>query len=896
MNNAIYSASILVGSVIVIRRAATLLLNRMVWLSMILLLAGLSLPAQAQKGEWVWMGGSQTSNQHGVYGTLGTPAAGNIPGSRTSSASWTDSSGKFWLFGGGGLDSVGTDGNLNDLWEFNPATNEWAWMGGSKTADHPGVYGTLGTPAAGNIPGSRYGASSWTDSSGNLWLFGGGGIDAKGIVGELNDLWKFDPSAKEWTWMGGSNTQDPPGVYGTLRVPAAGNVPGGRSNASSWTDSSGNFWLFGGLGFVATGNIVYLNDLWEFNPSTNEWAWMGGSNTGNQPGVYGMLRTPAAGNIPGGRYGASGWTDSSGHSWLFGGYGKGSGGGYGPLNDLWEFNASTNEWAWMGGSKTILQPGVYGTLGTPAAGNVPGCRERAAAWTDSSGNLWLLGGLGRIDTNDGDLNDLWTFYPSTNEWAWMGGSKTITQPGVYGTLGAPDPGNTPGSRWSASSWTGNSGNLWLFGAARTVGVIGTEFLNDLWEFLPDANPPLAATPAFSELSGTYTTWQTVSITDTMPGAVIYYTLDGSAPTTSSAKYSTALTISQTTTVKAVAVVYGYAISSVASATYTLNMPTAEAPVFTPPAGAYTSPQSVHLSSTTPGAVIYYTLDGSTPATASAKYSAALTVSNTAAVIKAIAVAYGYSSSPVAGATYTIRTAAPTFSLARGQYLTPRSLTISDATPGATIYYTTDGRSPLLASIPYTGPIAINSNVTIRAAAVHSVYGNSPFTSAQYQIKTAAPTFSLASGQYLMPQSLTISDATPGTRIYYTTNGSTPSASSTPYTGAIAIDKNVTIRAAAVLSGYNNSPFTSAQYTIKAPAPVIAPGTGVYATPQQVTITDSLAEAAIYYTTDGTRPTTSSTPYTGKITVSGNQTIRAIAAATGYAPSPLTYANYAYAIR
>ena len=69
------------------------------------------------------------------------------------------------------------------------------------------------------------------------------------------------------------------GEYGTLGTPAAGNIPGGRENAVSWIDGKGNFWLFGGLGFDGAGTYGYLNDLWEFYPSTNEWAWMGGSST-----------------------------------------------------------------------------------------------------------------------------------------------------------------------------------------------------------------------------------------------------------------------------------------------------------------------------------------------------------------------------------------------------------------------------------------------------------------------------------------------------------------------------------------------------------------------------------------------------------------------------------------
>src|SRR5580698_4686755 len=91
---------------------------------------GAAVHAQAGAGDWIWMGGSNTGGtggQSGVYGTLGTPAAGNIPGGRFDAVSWTDSSGNFWLFGGDGYDGAGNNGGLNDLWEFNPSTNRWTW-------------------------------------------------------------------------------------------------------------------------------------------------------------------------------------------------------------------------------------------------------------------------------------------------------------------------------------------------------------------------------------------------------------------------------------------------------------------------------------------------------------------------------------------------------------------------------------------------------------------------------------------------------------------------------------------------------------------------------------------------------------------------------------------------
>jgi len=73
------------------------------------------------------------------------------------------------------------------------APNEWTWVGGSSAGKGPngwpGVYGTQGTPAPGNIAGARDSAATWTDGSGNFWLFGGEGADARGNFGQLNDLW-----------------------------------------------------------------------------------------------------------------------------------------------------------------------------------------------------------------------------------------------------------------------------------------------------------------------------------------------------------------------------------------------------------------------------------------------------------------------------------------------------------------------------------------------------------------------------------------------------------------------------------------------------------------------------------------------------------------------------------
>jgi len=288
--------------------------------------------------EWTWVGGSNVANQSGIYGTMGTPDSGNIPGARSSAVSWTDASGDFWLFGGGGLDSAGTAGVLNDLWKYSPSTAEWTWICGSNLANQSGTYGTMGTADPANIPGQRFAAVGWADPSGNFWLFGGMYWISTGVGSatgaNYSDLWEYNPSSNQWTWMSGSNQIDQAGTYGTEGIASSGNAPGGRFSSVSWTDSHGNLWLFGGYGAGGFGGGT-LNDLWMY--SGGQWTWMGGSTTGYQPGVYGTQGVAAAGNTPGARTDAFGWTDKQGNLWLFGGLGTDSTGTAGWLNDFWEY-------------------------------------------------------------------------------------------------------------------------------------------------------------------------------------------------------------------------------------------------------------------------------------------------------------------------------------------------------------------------------------------------------------------------------------------------------------------------------------------------------------------------------------------------------------------------------
>jgi N-acetylneuraminic acid mutarotase len=299
---------------------------------------------------WAWVSGANTVDEIGVYGTIGMQSSNNFPGARDRSVAWIDSNNNLWLFGGLGYDSTGSNGpngELNDLWEFNPVSKTWTCVGGSSTVGNsglgqPGIYGTQGVPSTNNVPGGRYLAVSWKDSSGNFWLFGGHGSSSAGGQDQMNDLWKFDPVAKTWTWVQGSNVNEFVGTYGTQGTASPNNVPGPREDAISWADSSGNLWLFGGQGFDANSQAGFLNDLWKFDINAGTWTWVSGSNTLGagtlgQIGIYGTQGAPAASNAPGGRSGTVSWMDSSGNLWLFGGQGFASSSAESYLNDLWRY-------------------------------------------------------------------------------------------------------------------------------------------------------------------------------------------------------------------------------------------------------------------------------------------------------------------------------------------------------------------------------------------------------------------------------------------------------------------------------------------------------------------------------------------------------------------------------
>jgi N-acetylneuraminic acid mutarotase len=432
--------------------------------------------------NWTWMGGANTINASGHYGTRGVTDPAGAPGARSGAVSWTDALGNLWVFGGTGSDSTGTQGLLNDLWSCDRSGPSWTWISGSSSAQPSGTYGTRGVADPANAPGGREGAVSWVDLAGNLWLFGGHGVDGSGTIGKLNDLWKFDINTSNWTWVLGPQMADEPGFYGTKNVPSSTNIPGARERAVAWVDPSGLFWMFGGEGLDAAGSDRQWNDLWRFDPETTRWTWVWGSDTPDAQGSYVSMAASWM-NIPGARKGAVSWVDGSGDLWMFGGLGFDSAGAFGRLNDLWKFERGSKNWAWVSGSKSVNQVGTHGSPGSLLPPYVPGAREGAVAWTDANGAFWLYGGNGYDPAWElGTLGDLWKY--EWGMWSLALGPDTVNQLGLYGTLGITDSSSSPGCRERAVAWADQDGNFWLFGGNGFAASGAEGGLSDLWFLMP----------------------------------------------------------------------------------------------------------------------------------------------------------------------------------------------------------------------------------------------------------------------------------------------------------------------------------------------------------------------------------------------------------------------------
>jgi len=425
---------------------------------------------------WTWIGGSKSTGSSGSYGVQGVPNTSNVPPARFGAAFWTGADGVLWLFGGGNSSAV-----FGDLWNYNLSTFSWTWVGGSASLNSAGVYGSLGVPNKSNYPPSRTESAAWSDSYGNLWLYGGQNLNSG-----YSDMWMYNVSSGEWTWVQGSNKTNVPPTYGPLGKSSSSNTPGARFQPATWVGLDGQFYLFGGYIFSGT----TYGDLWQYSTVTNEWSWIGGTQQQIPSGSYGTFRQASPNSYPAGRLGATSWRDLDGNFWLCGGYGVIDGVGD-FLNDLWLYNVSSKEWTWMSGDDNVGSNGaVYGEKGVPSSSNTPGYRSGSSGYVDSSNTLYLFGGH-----SPGVCNDLWTFNTTSLEWTWVDGDNTTDGAYSYGELNKTSNTTLPPPRYDAVLWNTDQNDPVLFGGQGSSGRYNDLFT--LYIATPTPMPTATPTPTAS---------------------------------------------------------------------------------------------------------------------------------------------------------------------------------------------------------------------------------------------------------------------------------------------------------------------------------------------------------------------------------------------------------------
>lgn len=384
-----------------------------------------------------------------------------------------------------------------------------------------------------------------------------------------------------------------------------------------------------------------------------------------------------------------------------------------------------------------------------------------------------------------------------------------------------------------------------------------------WEFTPTVFNTECANPviAFDRNTGK------ASITTTTLLPSIYYTTDGTTTPSSSdgTLYGSPFALTEQTTVKAIVTKEGYTNSDVTTLTiYKVATPTIQ---------QETGTHNVSITTTTPGATIYYTIDGTTPTTSSTLYTGASQELG-GKPIKAIAVKDNMINSDIGEGEIDIKCATPVISFNNITSM----VTITCGTAGSTIHYTTDNSEPTTTSTEYSGPFSVTSPATVKAIATHEDL--EPSVVAELVIpQVATPTI-----QNNGSNAVSITTTTVGATIYYTTDGTTPTTSSDVYTEPLQENiSGVTIKAIAVKEGMITSPVSSNAVILQCAAPVIRRSGNDGFT---ISCSFPASGVTIYYTTDGTTPTTSSSSISPGAIVPCTLpiTVNAMAVATNYTNS------------
>jgi gliding motility-associated-like protein len=348
----------------------------------------------------------------------------------------------------------------------------WIWLGGDSVRGSQGNFGIKGVSSPNNMPPCSYESNYWTEKNGNLWMLGG--VTDNNY--SSNSLWKYDINNQQWTWMNGPQASNSivSVNYGTLGIPSPLNYPPPSTFGSNcWTDSLGDFWLYGGNA---------LDCFWKYHVATNEWTWMGGHMSNlvsfiEYNPTYGPKGVEDVSYYPGTRAECkSGWVHNN-KLYLFGGLNS----YYKYKNDLWYYNISNNKWAWEAGLTDTNSAGNFGLKGVATTNNLPPAKINYSRWFDNE-NFYLFGGADFDSVWTKYLrNDLWKYNLQTKLWTWISGTNTRNEAGSSNNFCEEDTNFIPMSRIENSSISVRNKcyqTNWTFGGYNYQ----NGYHNDLWVF------------------------------------------------------------------------------------------------------------------------------------------------------------------------------------------------------------------------------------------------------------------------------------------------------------------------------------------------------------------------------------------------------------------------------
>jgi len=345
-------------------------------------------------------------------------------------------------------------------------------------------------------------------------------------------------------------------------------------------------------------------------------------------------------------------------------------------------------------------------------------------------------------------------------------------------------------------------------------------------------------------------------------AQVFWTIDGSDPTPNGTLYTGPFDLGTNGVLKVRAFRDGFVPSGIASAKFDLLVGD---PSIAPVGATNNNPVEVTLASVTGGARIHWTIDGSDPTPNSLRYTDPFQLA-TNGVLRVRAFKDGLVPSAVVSAPFRLMAADPTLVPLGATSYEPVNVSMATATVGAGLYWTIDGSTPNRSSLVYAGPFVLATNGVLQVRAIRDGFLESAVVSAPFDLSVAVPVVTPASGTNINAITIQAQTATPGAELRYTLDGGNPQPTSPLYVGPINLTTNATFKIAGYRQGFFTSPTVVRDYAIKTDTPTLAPDAGFFPDGTTVTLSKIRADAVIYYTLDGTDPTTKSTRYTGPFPV------------------------------